>query len=161
MNTSTTPKINLRVTSSSGGKKDGYESGQWIREITVEILENGQKIGTATVIDINADGALEDGFSLHDLMDHSGNLLHCGYAVYDFSCDFGLRSVIHRLFPAIFDIEHKFSFNLLLLERLEIDPPFRGRGIGLIVLSKLIKRWGKAAALVVMKPFPLQYVELE
>ena len=50
-----------------------------------------------------------------------------------------------------------WNFNLLILDRLEILPRYRGLGAGLIVLTALIERFGSGAGVVGMKPFPLQF----
>jgi GNAT superfamily N-acetyltransferase len=47
--------------------------------------------------------------------------------------------------------------NILILDRLEILPQFRGRGLGLAVMSDLIKRFSLGAGLVAIKPYPLQF----
>lgn len=46
--------------------------------------------------------------------------------------------------------------NVLILDRLEILPAFRGNNLGLIVMRRLIERFGAGAAYVAIKPFPLQ-----
>ncbi len=50
-----------------------------------------------------------------------------------------------------------WNFNLLILDRIEILPKYRGGGIGLLVLISLIERFGAGAGVVGMKPFPLQF----
>lgn len=47
--------------------------------------------------------------------------------------------------------------NLLILDRLEVLPQYRGKGLGLSVLRHMITRFSSGAALVAMKPFPLQF----
>ena len=49
-----------------------------------------------------------------------------------------------------------WNFNLLILDRVEILPKYRGGGIGLLVLISLIERFGAGAGVVGTKPFPLQ-----
>jgi hypothetical protein len=46
--------------------------------------------------------------------------------------------------------------NVLILNRLEILPVFRRRNLGLLVMRRLIERFGAGAAWVAIKPFPLQ-----
>ncbi len=50
-----------------------------------------------------------------------------------------------------------WKFNLLILDRVEILPKYRGRGAGPLVLISLIERFGAGAGVVGMKPFPLQF----
>jgi GNAT superfamily N-acetyltransferase len=47
--------------------------------------------------------------------------------------------------------------NLLILDRLEILPQYRGKGIGLRALRHMIEHFSPGAAVVAMKPFPLQF----
>lgn len=47
--------------------------------------------------------------------------------------------------------------NVLILERLEILPRFRGEGLGLLAMRRMIERFGVGAAVVAIKPFPLQH----
>ena len=49
-----------------------------------------------------------------------------------------------------------FGEGLLILDRLEILPPFRGKGLGPAVIQTLIRSMGGGAGLVALKPFPLQ-----
>jgi GNAT superfamily N-acetyltransferase len=49
-----------------------------------------------------------------------------------------------------------WNSNLIILDRLEILPKYRGRGAGLMILIALIERFGSGAGVVGMKPFPLQ-----
>lgn len=46
--------------------------------------------------------------------------------------------------------------NFLVLDRVEILPRFRGRGLGLLALLSLMERFAAGAGVVGMKPFPLQ-----
>ncbi|WP_422012692.1 hypothetical protein [Roseateles sp.] len=50
-----------------------------------------------------------------------------------------------------------FEPNLLILDRLEILPPYRGRGYGLHALIGMMHWFQAGAGLVAMKPFPLQF----
>lgn len=50
-----------------------------------------------------------------------------------------------------------FALNLLILDRLEILPAYRGHGIGLLALRALIHRLRAGAGLVALKAFPLQF----
>jgi GNAT superfamily N-acetyltransferase len=50
-----------------------------------------------------------------------------------------------------------WNLNFLILDRVEILPRYRGKGVGLHVLVALMERFGAGAGLVGMKPFPLQF----
>jgi GNAT superfamily N-acetyltransferase len=46
--------------------------------------------------------------------------------------------------------------NVLIINRLEVLPQFRGHNLGLIVMRRLIERFSAGAFVVGIKPFPLQ-----
>lgn len=50
-----------------------------------------------------------------------------------------------------------FGRNLLLLDRIEILLAYRGYGLANLTTKALIRRFGKGAAMAVIKPFPLQF----
>jgi len=50
-----------------------------------------------------------------------------------------------------------FSGNLLVINRLELLPEYRRKGIGLKVLRHIITRFSSGAAVVAIKPYPLQF----
>jgi GNAT superfamily N-acetyltransferase len=101
-----------------------------------------------TYIDVCA--AMNAGASVFDIFDNTQE-----------TCDY---------FPAIFDIEtldpspelmrlfreDMWPGNVLILDRLEILPEFRGHNLGLVVMRRLIERFGAGAGIVAIKPFPLQ-----
>lgn len=49
------------------------------------------------------------------------------------------------------------SYNLLILDRLEILPQYRKKKLGLTILHHMIERFSAGASIVAMKPFPLQF----
>ena len=48
------------------------------------------------------------------------------------------------------------GYNILILDRLEILPQYRGKKLGLTILHHMITRFSAGASIVAMKPFPLQ-----
>lgn len=58
------------------------------------------------------------------------------------------------IYNQVEDLIHR---NLLILDRVEILPKFRGRNIALIVMRRLIERFGQGAGLVALKAYPLQF----
>jgi GNAT superfamily N-acetyltransferase len=148
--------IKLRVKHARGGKYiAGWSSGDWIREVELEIIEADQVIGTATLFVFNADGADAAGDSVYDMCDaYSSATYDCGLAVYQMA---GRVNAFRPAIQRLFHLEAFEPLNVLLLARLEIEPPYRGRGIGLIALSRMIKRRGKGCTWAVMKPYPLQF----
>jgi hypothetical protein len=93
---------------------------------------------------------LDDGVSLFEICDYAQNTYDCGNAVFGFDRD-------HKAYFSP-EVEQRFDLipstrNILLIDRMEIEPTYRGRMIGLITLIKLIRRYQKGCSLVVIKPF--------
>jgi hypothetical protein len=49
------------------------------------------------------------------------------------------------------------NLNILLINRLHIEEPFRCKGKGAEVIREVIRRFGSTCAVIVCKPFPLQF----
>jgi hypothetical protein len=111
--------------------------------------------GHARLFILNADAAEngeENAPSLFELLDIRSEtapylpLLHSTEA-YNFSpavCSIVGEDMVH-------------SRNMLILDRLEILPAFRGQQLGLRYLRIAIQRFGLGCRIVAIKPFPLQF----
>lgn len=64
-----------------------------------------------------------------------------------------LRAKVVKVLPG----GHRGGANMLILDRLELHPKHRGRGVGLEVLRCLMQQYGLGCDVVAMKPFPLQF----
>lgn len=84
---------------------------------------------------------------------------------------FDSRSTTLDYYPAIYaneslDINEKllkaldcshFFGNVLIIDRLEILPAYRAHNLGLLIMRRLIERFGAGASITAIKPFPLQF----
>ena len=50
-----------------------------------------------------------------------------------------------------------YESNLLIFDRLELLPDYRGQNLGIVIMRRLIQRFSSAAGVVAIKPFPLQF----
>ena len=50
-----------------------------------------------------------------------------------------------------------FEPNLLIIDRLELLPKYRGQNLGIIIMRRLIQRFSAGVGVVAIKPFPLQF----
>lgn len=109
------------------------------------------KLGTFSVTQVDVDGAHVHGLSTFDVLDLSASTF-VYYDLYDGRYSFK-ASVLKVL-----GVEDEYvSCNLLILDRLELLPEFRGRGFGLEAIRCLVQRFRIGTGIVAMKPFPLQY----
>jgi hypothetical protein len=116
------------------------------------------RVGTISFWIIDPDRAVEGGFSTYDAFD----------APTSETAD--ILSLLNPLDPlesgeraefASATIkalrEEPYSLKTLLFSRMEIEPKWRGQGIGLIAVNSIIDCFGSTCAVVVCKPFPIQF----
>jgi len=56
----------------------------------------------------------------------------------------------------LFDYEI-FESSVLIIDRLELLPGYRGKNLGLTIMRRLIQRFSAGAGILAIKPFPLQF----
>ncbi|MEJ7804329.1 MAG: hypothetical protein WKG03_00190 [Telluria sp.] len=102
-------------------------------------------------MDVNA--AMDEHRSIFELFDGRAQTLDYFYGIYETT-----DSTI-QLAPSLVRLldDEPFLGNVLILDRLEILPKFRGCNLGLLVMRRLIERFRHGAELVAIKPFPLQF----
>lgn len=131
------------------------DPGHFIQHIVGDVVatsDAGDEViaGRFGIFYIDIAGAINEGMPVFDVMDF---------------CD-----TTSRYYGALFDGSHEFNkavkmatrddlpeMNLLVLDRLELLPQFRGRGRGLKILRQMIHRFSPGAGIVAMNPFPLQF----
>ena len=87
----------------------------------------------------------------YDVLDLRGETELFYSALYDSKTNEFKESVLK-----LFEYE-VFNINLLILDRLEILPEYRGKGLGLACLYRCMQQYQHGCGLVVLKPFPLQF----
>jgi GNAT superfamily N-acetyltransferase len=101
---------------------------------------------------VHADNAFEDGESLFDVMDaHSQETAEIYGALYDPATD-EPREDVNELLGGDF-----LGGNLLVINRVEILPAYRGMGLGLATMLHLIRRHSAGCGIVAIKAYPLQF----
>lgn len=127
-----------------------YENSGHILEIDED---DGRHIaGRFTAYYVDADRAINERLALYDVMDaHSSMAEQIYAAIYDDET-LGFNDSVMEAVD--WDI---LGNNVLILDRLELLPAYRGRKLGLRVLRHMILRFGAGAAIVAIKPFPLQF----
>ncbi len=144
------------------------EPGQYIAVYEGEILGSGESVEDDDDIDVDepttrvgkihlylVDRAriLNERESLYEVMDDvSSETMECFEAIID--VDTGdLKEEVSDLISG----DALFLHNILLINRLELDVRFRGRGIGERVVEEVIRQFGSNCAVITCKPFALQY----
>lgn len=104
---------------------------------------------------VNVEMAREEE-ALDVVMDAAGSFHEMVYAsLYDFSSDELKQSVENFIFKMTDD--YVLNANLLVLERVELAPEYRGHDYGLAAMEAILRAEGSSYGLAVLKAFPLQY----
>jgi len=119
--------------------------------LAIDDADNRSLIGKFRLYYIDVERALNDGMPIFDVFDSYAQT----FDYYD--------SLFGNNSPEFSDALMKildydvFGSNVLILDRLEILPKYRGRGLGLSVMRNMIARFAGGAAVIAIKPFPLQF----
>lgn len=57
----------------------------------------------------------------------------------------------------LLELDEQASSKFLIIHELQIDEPFRGKGIGLAALSQIIEEFGKDCQAIMIMAFPIQH----
>jgi len=128
-------------------------STEYIQLVGGEIRdrESSAIIGRMSSSRVQVGRVSDAGENLFDVMDtHSSDMAEY-HAAFFKPNGWDYRERIRRQFPDILPLD------LLILDRAEIEPAFRKRGLGLLAISRAIDLFGENCGLVAMKPFPLQF----
>jgi hypothetical protein len=116
-------------------------------------------IGTLSASVIHISRALDENWNLYDILDApSGEIADCLQLFAEVNYDtltldsYEYNEHVLKLFK-----NDVWAGDILLAEKIEIHPPYRGNDAGLIAMRGLINTFGGDCQLVVCKPFPLQY----
>jgi len=135
---------------------DLVEPDDLIYEISGEILDVDEydeqtHIGRFRLYYVDVERAYNEGVSVFSIMDSYAHTVDYFDAIFgDSSPDFS--EALQEL------LDHDLvGSNLLILDRVEIFPAYRGKRLGLQALKHMVKRFSPGAAVVAMNPYPLQF----
>lgn len=136
---------------------EGDEPGRFVQHFTGEVQVWNQNVddlraGWFRAIFMDIVSTIDEDYSVFDMFDYDATTFDYYSDLYEANGEVR-GNVMHLIYG-----RHgwKWAPNLLILDRLEILPEHRGKGIGLIALWGLIRWAGVGAGIVAMKPFPLQ-----
>ncbi|MEP5568105.1 MAG: hypothetical protein ABJN62_09755 [Halioglobus sp.] len=102
---------------------------------------------------VDLDNAFDDGDSPHFILDMESSTAPF-MALYQHDSENGSWSFSDKM-----DLDDAviFNFNLLIFDRIEVLPDFRGRGITRMVWEDALRLFGQGASIAALKTFPLQF----
>ncbi len=133
---------------------DDDEPSRYIKALEGYVLVHTgmrrERIGRFKIFVIDVELAINDGSSVFDVFDTYSETY--GYwSLY--SSPFQFKKKVINAFPE----GDRWKPNILILDRMEIFPRHRGKGIGLRSLRCLQREFSTGCGIVAMKPFPLQF----
>ncbi|UOD30106.1 hypothetical protein INH39_32990 [Massilia violaceinigra] len=144
----------LEVDKSEEQLEDG-DPTHYLYETTGSVfsLDNRDRRSTAGrfklyYVDVGA--AVNARASIYNIFDSHANTFDYFGAIFD-PDTVGFSERLSKLFK-----DDEGWGNILIIDRLEILPKYRSLNLGLIVMRRLIERFGGGTAFVAIKPFPLQ-----
>ena len=133
-----------------------YGAEDFLQSISGKILvraedrEREQEAGRITASLVQFGHARDHGISAEEMGDGiSGSVAEYWEQLFDMETD--------RWRAEIRDELEVCGSDLLIVDCIEIDPPFRGHQIGLVAVDRTIEIFGRGCALVACKPWPLQF----
>lgn len=112
--------------------------------------DEDQLAGKLNIFYADLAGAAESGYSPFDILDIESATAPYFNALFDKETG-EFKETIHSAAGNI------FQENLLILDRLEILPEFRGKKLGLACIYRIIQQYRHGCGLIALKCFPLQF----
>ena len=133
------------------------EAGRYLNDYQIEIWaddQEGQKaelVGKGELFTLLLGAALNNDYNCLTIFDWTNDLMDLGNAIFDFEQG-GLREEFERSFH--YDLFHP---DICFINRLEILPAYRGKGLGKKIIKDIYHRFESACGLIVLKAFPIQF----
>lgn len=133
---------------------DDVEPSRYIHclegDVVLDHEDGREKAGRFRAFILDVELAMNDEYSVFDVFDSYSETI--GYwDLYEDGLEFTAKVV--KLLKA----GERWRPNMLILDRMEIFPKHRGKGIGLCALNCLQRRYSIGCGIIAMKPFPLQF----
>lgn len=119
--------------------------------LAIDEFDNEHTAGRFRVFYVDAERALNSRMNIYDVLDASATTAEYFDALFDIdTLDFN---------TAVRDITGPglINDNLLIVDRVELLPEYRGKHLGLHIVKHLIERFGAGTEVVALKPYPLQF----
>lgn len=135
------------------------EPTDYVTEVLMDIRQldlqgnSAHKIGQGQISLLHFSLAMDKGYPLDYVMDASASILEMAEELFNISEGIDCWDKIE----AYYNYEPPLQYDVCFLERLEILPAFRKKGIGKLVIKDMIEKFYASCGLVVVKAYPLQH----
>ena len=118
--------------------------------------DNERTIGKLIVYLVERGRVLNEGISLFDVMDClNGDSCDCFANLFDVDTE-ELKPEVERLVSG----DRAFQADMMLIEQLELNSEYRGRGLGKEIALRAIEKFGANCGVITCVPVPLQFTGL-
>jgi GNAT superfamily N-acetyltransferase len=118
--------------------------------------DSERKIGNVVIYLVERGRVLNEGISLFEVMDClDGDSCDCFANLFDQESE-QLKPEVERLLSE----NRAFQNDIMLIERLELKPEYRGQGLGKEIASRVIQKFGQNSSVIACVPVPLQFTGL-
>ena len=137
----------------------GEEPSDYVTEVLLDIRQLNSygnpvdKIGQGVLNLLHFSLAMDKGYPLFDVMDATGPIMEMAEKLFEVSEGIDCWDKIEEYY----DYEPPLQYDVCFLERLEILPAYRKKGIGKLVIKNIIEKFYASCGLVVVKAYPLQH----
>jgi len=119
--------------------------------------DSERKIGKVVVYLVERGRVLNEGISLFEVMDClDGDSCDCFANLFDQESE-QLTPEVERLLSE----DRAFQHDMMLIERLELKPEYRGQGLGKEIALRVIQKFGANCSVITCLPVPLQFTGLQ
>jgi GNAT superfamily N-acetyltransferase len=118
--------------------------------------DSEREIGKVVVYLVERGRVLNEEISLFEVMDClDGDSCDCFANLFDQESE-QLKPAVERLLSE----NRAFQNDMMLIERLELKPEYRGQGLGKEIASRVIQKFGENCSVITCVPVPLQFTWL-
>jgi GNAT superfamily N-acetyltransferase len=154
-------QITYSFTSFPQSSAPGEDPTDFVTDIFLDIRkpdergENNQKIGRGYISLIHFSLAMDEGYPLEYVMDASDSILKMSEELFDMGEEVDYMDKITEYYDGLLPV----NFDVCFIERLELLPDYRGKGLGRWVIKNILERFYGSCGLVVAHAFPVQHEE--
>jgi GNAT superfamily N-acetyltransferase len=146
----------LELTTSVAPTWDSHEPENYLTHLSGKVCISSDDsdcivVGTVSAFSVRLSNALDDGVSWFDVLDSYNDDIALYSALVEPDGSSYTEWVQSKLEP--------FASDLLILDRIRVDPKFRGKGYGLYAAQLMIQGFGPSGGLVACVPAPYELLQ--
>lgn len=137
----------------------GEDPTDFVSEIFLNLYRVSEEKGTELVVGkgslslLHLNRAMDQDFPLFDVFDATASIQAMAGVIFNMKEEEDYWSKLDELY----DYDIPTNFDVCFIERIELLPEFRGKGVGKWLIQNILERFYGSCGLVVINAFPLQH----